>query len=235
MAGKTKAILRTFPAGLEPLYKRMIGQVKHERDLVEVRLCKQILCTVTLAYRPLGLNKMGIIAGLPEDVLSNPQYLQDLVGSCGSFLTLRKQTVYLVHQSAKDYFSISKGSSIFPFGQIKAHDQLAHRSLQLILPTLKRDICGIRAPGALMAAINSGRVQQRLPPEVQYACIYWVQHLQGSRTQLCDDDQVHRFLQEHLLHWLEALSWIGKTSEGILAILSLEAQILVNLRLFGVY
>ena len=31
------------------------------------------------------------------------------------------------------------------------------------------------------------------------------------------------------LHWLEALNWIRKTSEGILAILSLEVLIPVNL------
>jgi NACHT domain len=229
LAGTAERTLKTFPAGLEPLYGRMMGQIERERDFAEIGLCKQILCTVTLACRPLCLNEIGIIAGLPEDVANDVQYLQGLVESCGSFLTLREQIVYLVHQSAKDYFSTGKGSNIFPFGQIEAHDQLAHRSLRLMLATLKRDICGIRAPGTLATAIDSGRVQQRLPPEVQYACIYWVQHLQRSGTELYDDDQVHQFLREHLLHWLEALSWMGKTSEGILAILSLEAQIPVSL------
>ena len=40
LAGRTKDTLMTFLAGLEPLYKCMIGQVEYERDLVEVRLCK---------------------------------------------------------------------------------------------------------------------------------------------------------------------------------------------------
>jgi hypothetical protein len=56
-----------------------------------------------------------------------------------------------------------------------------------------------------------------------------VQHLQRSSAQLYDNNHVHQFLQVHLLHWLEALSWIGKTSEGILAILSLEALTPVSL------
>jgi hypothetical protein len=34
---------------------------------------------------------------------------------------------------------------------------------------------------------------------------------------------VHHFLQEHLLHWLEALGWMQKVSEGIYAIISLES------------
>ncbi len=66
-------------------------------------------------------------------------------------------------------------------------------------------------------------------PEVQYAYLYWVQHLQRSGAQLYDNNQVHQFLQVNLLHWLEALGWMEKISEGILAIFSLEAQIPVSL------
>ena len=209
LAGTTEHILRTFPAGLEPLYERMMGQIEHERDLAEVGLCKQILCTVTLACRPLCLNEIGIIAGFAEEVSNNLQYLQGLIGSCGSFLTLRKKTVYLVHQSAKDYFSTGKGSNIFPLGQIKAHDQLAHQSLRLMLATLKRNICSLRAPGVLTKDVGNVTVEQCLSPAVQYACVYWVQHLQKGSAPLYDDDQVHQFLQTHLLYWLEALSLIG--------------------------
>ena len=54
--------------------------------------------------------------------------------------------------------------------------------------------------------------------------LYWIQHLEKSGAQLHDNDQVHRFLQVHLLPWLEALSWIGKTSEGILAIYCGESR-----------
>jgi len=61
---------------------------------------------------------------------------------------------------------------------------------------------------------------------LQYYCVYWVQHLQ--KTKLYDYDQVYLFLQEHLLHWLEVLGWMGKTSEGIRAILLLETQIPVS-------
>jgi hypothetical protein len=43
-----------------------------------------------------------------------------------------------------------------------------------------------------------------------------------------DGEEAHRFLQAHLLHWLEALGWMGKTSEGIQTILSLEAHIPVS-------
>jgi len=93
---------------------------------------------------------------------------------------------------------------------------------------LKQYICVQEAPGALLADVESSRVEQCLPSEIQYACLYWIQHLQKSGAQLSDNDQVHQFLQEHLLHWLEALSWMQKISEGIHAIISLESIALVS-------
>jgi hypothetical protein len=95
--------------------------------------------------------------------------------------------------------------------------------------SLKRNACGLKALGTLAANVASSQIEQCLPPEVRYVCLYWIQHLQKSDAQLCDNDQVHQFLQVHLLHWLEALGWMGKTLEGILAITSLESIALVRI------
>jgi hypothetical protein len=64
--------------------------------------------------------------------------------------------------------------------------------------------------------------------ELQYACRYWVDHLQRSEHQLCDDGRVHCFLREHLLHWVEALGCIEQISEGIRAIALLESMVNVS-------
>ncbi|SLM35266.1 nacht and wd40 domain protein, partial [Lasallia pustulata] len=89
--------------------------------------------------------------------------------------------------------------------------------------SLKEDICGVTIPGTLVADIKRSRVEQCLPLEVQYACLHWVEHFRRSDAQLRDNDYVHQFLQKHLLHWLEALGWMQKISEGILEIISLES------------
>jgi len=103
----------------------------------------------------------------------------------------------------------------------KTHGALAHCCLQLMSNNLKRDVCGLHAPDARADEVPWDRIKQCLSAELQYACQYWVEHLKKSETPLLDNEQVHVFLQKHLLHWLEALSLIGKTSEGILAIISL--------------
>ena len=74
----------------------------------------------------------------------------------------------------------------------------------------------------------SSQVQQCLSPELQYACLYWVQHLQKGGMGLCDEDQVHLFLKEHLLRWREALSWMRRKSDGINAITSLQSVVKVR-------
>lgn len=107
---------------------------------------------------------------------------------------------------------------------------MADTCIQLMSTSLKQDICGLSAPGVLATDVESSRVDERLPPEVQYACLYWVQHLEKSGAQLFDDNQVHQFLQVHSLHWLEALSWMQKISEGIVAVASLESIALVSIR-----
>lgn len=95
--------------------------------------------------------------------------------------------------------------------------------------SLKQDICRLDAPGVFMAKVERSLIDQNLPPEVQYACLYWIKHIQNSCTQLYDDGQVHRFLQKHLLHWFEALGWMGKVSEGVYAIAALKSFATVSI------
>jgi hypothetical protein len=100
---------------------------------------------------------------------------------------------------------------------------LADRCIGLTSTSLKQNICNAGFPGELASSVSSSQEGQCLPPEVQYACLYLVRHLQKGDTQLQDNDQIHQFLKVHLLHWLEALGWMRKVADGIYAITSLES------------
>ena len=71
-------------------------------------------------------------------------------------------------------------------------------------------------------------VESCIPLDVQYACRNWVYHLRQSNTVPHDNDRTHRFFQHHFLHWLEALSLIGKMSDSIYLIQTLEALLSVS-------
>jgi hypothetical protein len=121
----------------------------------------------------------------------------------------------LYHPSFRDFFLSKDRCRDFWVDKTKAHQMLAAGCIQLMSQTLKKNICEIHAPGSQTSQVENSWIEKCLPPKVQYACLYWVQHLQKGRSQVCDGKEAHRFLQAHLLHWLKALRWIGKTSEGI--------------------
>jgi hypothetical protein len=134
----------------------------------------------------------------------------------------------LHHPSFRNFLLNKDRCGEFWVDEKEAHQNLAVRCIQLMSQTLKKDICEMHAPGSQASQVESNWIEKCLPPEVQYACLYWVQHLQRSGSQVHDDEEAHRFLEVHLLHWLEALGWMGKISEGIQAILSLEAHVPVS-------
>ena len=72
----------------------------------------------------------------------------------------------------------------------RAHySTLLYSTLLYSFPTLRANvmgICGLNTPGVLISHVNSGRIQDCLPLEVQYASLYWILHLQKSCTQLHD-------------------------------------------------
>jgi NACHT domain len=145
--------------------------------------------------------------------------------------------IRLHHPSFRD-FLLNKdrcGDSQFYVDEKKAHEALADHCMQLMSNKLERDICGLEAPGTYAKDVPIEQIEQRLPEDLRYACQYWVQHLKKSEARgeawLADNRQVHTFLRQHLLHWLEALSLMRKTSEGVHAIILLESVVRVSCEL----
>ncbi|KAF1985199.1 hypothetical protein K402DRAFT_394897 [Aulographum hederae CBS 113979] len=129
----------------------------------------------------------------------------------------------LHHPSFRDFLFEKSRCEEFWVDEKQAHQDLADRCIKLMEISLKQDICSVKAPNILIADAETAQIEQYLPLEVQYACRYWIDHVQKSGTQLYDDSQVHRFLQKYLLYWLEALGWMKKLSDGIHAISTLES------------
>ncbi|KAF1815014.1 hypothetical protein P152DRAFT_392310 [Eremomyces bilateralis CBS 781.70] len=185
-------------------------------------MLRHTLGSIVLLLSPLSSSSLGRLIHLQTEDID--QTLDDL----HAILDIpedRRRPLRLHHPSFRD-FLLDKNrcsNSNFWVNEKQAHGALATSCIQLMSTSLKQDICVMESPGVLVANISSNRVQQYFTPEIQYACLYWVQHLQKSDARLYDNDLVHQFLQIHLLHWLEALSWMRRISEGIYAITSLEA------------
>jgi hypothetical protein len=192
-------------------------------------MLKHTLGSIVVLLSPLSTSSLSRLLHLPrEDV---DLTFEDL----HAILDIPKdptRPLRLHHPSFRDFLLNKDRCRDFWVDEKGAHQILATGCIQLMSQTLKKDICEKHAPGSQASQVESSWIEKCLLPEVQYACLYWVQHLQRGGSQVHSNEEAYRFLQAHLLHWLEALGWMGKASNGIQAILSLEAHISVIYLLF---
>ncbi|KAF2022144.1 WD40 repeat-like protein [Aaosphaeria arxii CBS 175.79] len=220
--------LSAFPPGLDTLYEQMIQQINSSDD---ADVCKEILALAATVYRPTTLAELVALTEQLEDVADDHEAIQEIIGHCGSFLTLRENTVYFVHQSAKDFLLAQARGHIFPSGQEDIHHVLFSKSLEAMSTTLKRDMYNLRAPGYLIDQVE--------PPEPdplassRYSCIYWIDHLcswqdispAADRAAIQIGGSVYEFLKQKYLYWLEALSLCKSMPKGLVLMAKLERLI----------
>lgn len=229
----TRTLLTSFPPGLDSLYRRML---QHIRESEDAELCNRILSAASTVYRPITLNELVALVDMPDGISADDDdddddlppdgFLSDIIRLCGSFLTLRENTVFFVHQSAKDFLTTKARDEVFPRGVLAEHHAIFSRSIYIMTRSLRRNIYDIAFPGL--------RIDQVIQPSpnplaaTHYSCLYWVHHLQdgycseSADLDLHDLQSVDTFLQQKYLHWIEALCLIRNVPKGIEAMLKLE-------------
>jgi hypothetical protein len=205
--------------GLDKIYIQILQhsfkKVENKEDIA--KSFRWIVGSITILSEPLSAFALAKLLSEQKDTITlRLRHLH-------SVLNIPKdqdQPIRLLHPSFRDFLLDKQRcrDQHFWVDEREAHGALAESCLRLMSGNLKRDICDLRAPGTLTSEVDNSCVEQCLPADLQYACCYWVQHLQRSRARLCDNSQVHTFLREHFLHWLESLSLLRKLSDGILSI-----------------
>jgi hypothetical protein len=207
----------------------MMQQISKTDD---AELCKQVLAAVALVYRPITLEELVTLVEPLENVADDAE-LREIIGLCGSFLALREQTVYFVHQSAKDFLLAKAAQEVFPAGREAVHQAIFARSLQIMSTTLRRDMYGLKALGTL---IDDVQVPEPDPlAAMRYSCVHWVDHLRDSNPtasatyieRLRDGGVVDRFLREKYLYWLESLSFCKSMPKGVVSMRELQMLVQV--------
>ena len=217
---------------LDQIYTRILsdsisGDYDEDEKEELFKLSRGIIGTIVALFNPLSADALSKLLKIPmQDVKRTLDDLHSVLEVPES----EASPIRLLHPSFRDFLLTRERCEDRQLwvDEKQVHWGLAESCLRLMSITLRRDICGLQRPGTLTTDIERDRVDQYLLPEVQYACLYWVQHLQKSGTQLSNNDQVYKFLREHLLHWLEALSLMQKTPEGILAIIALDSMVGVS-------
>jgi hypothetical protein len=221
---KVLAKLEAILPGLDALYNRMMQHISSSDN---ADLCKRILALVAIVYRPVTLNELTYLCALLEHMADDLASVQQIVGLCGSFLTIRSGAVYFVHQSAKDFLLEKASDRVFPLGKEEVHYEIFSRSLQVMSKTLQRDMCGLRAfayPAEQIKLLDLDPLAA-----LRYSCVYWIDHLCDWNPDSSVEDKVDlqnegvgNFLRQQYLYWLEALSLCRSMSRGVVSMAKLE-------------
>jgi hypothetical protein len=222
-AEKGQAIdtVHRFPPGLENLYLHLLHQVPESFGNTS---CQKVLAFAAVVSRPISLAEFSCLAGIEENETAQ------VVGICHAFLTLQDETVYFVHQSAKDFLL----SSSAPIEIEPTHREIIERSLQAMTSTLERDIYKLKRPGV---SIDEFDVPQPDPlASVRYSCIFWADHLvtlasesRGAISELiAEGGPLDLFMRHSFLNWVEALSLLKSYSSGVRSIAGLSSLLEVS-------
>lgn len=177
---------------------------------------QEIIGAIVILADPLSATCLAKLLDIAE------KKIRHMVGLLPSVLYMpseKSAPIKPLHLSFRDFLINRDKHKTDPFwvDEKETHKKLAIRCLQLLMngDCLKKDMCDLRTPGVARSDIDRCKIEERLPSEAQYACLYWVYHLKESHERVRDRDQAHEFLELHFLHWLEALSLIGRISESI--------------------
>ncbi|TIA68970.1 WD40 repeat-like protein [Aureobasidium pullulans] len=103
----------------------------------------------------------------------------------------------------------------FLINEPASHAQIAAMCIQLMTKYLGRDLCQLQKPGTMRSEVGQETLNEFIPAELRYACRYWTQHANQGKNPIHDGDHIHTFLDQHMLHWLEALALMGDLAMSI--------------------
>jgi predicted protein tyrosine phosphatase len=213
---------------LTGIYDRMTAQIE-ELEAETRGLCFSVLSIIALAYRPLHVLELSVLARL-DDHLTGETALIEILAHCGSFHTIQNDFVSLVHHSARDYLI----NQVLP-DTPSIHFDIFSRSLQALSEILNRDMYGIQHPGTPSDSAKLKASNRGLSASVGYSSVFWANHICDAvketkeyYTAFSDDGEISSFLKIHFLHLLESLSLLGRLSDGILSLRLLLRVTLVS-------
>ncbi|KAF2470509.1 uncharacterized protein BDR25DRAFT_325701 [Lindgomyces ingoldianus] len=173
-------------------------------------LCKQVLVSIGLVYRLITLKELvTLIKQLGE--ITNNKELHEIIGLWGSLLILREDTIYFVHQSAKDFLLAQAAKEVFPSRREDVYSAIVARSLEIMSRTLQYPVNDFKQPYSDLIATS------------RYSCIYWVDYF-------CDSNAVSlashaKDLLDRGVIDLEALSLCKSVLKGVASMAKLRSLV----------
>ncbi|KAI1089482.1 vegetative incompatibility protein HET-E-1 [Rostrohypoxylon terebratum] len=220
---RIKILINGYSSGVGPekqldliytnVLRNAIQQDYNEKEKQELCIMfRDVLGSIVILCSPLSMESLAELLTIPLGDI------KDTLADLHTIFNIPPKTSYplrLHHPTFRDFLLDKERCRDLDFwiDQKQAHKALVDNCLALMSKKLKSDICGLGSPGTLIENVEPSLIERCIPPDLQYACLYWVEHCRQSGMRLADGDTVERFFREHFLHWLEAINLMGKSAE----------------------
>ncbi|KAI8631008.1 vegetative incompatibility protein HET-E-1 [Xylariaceae sp. FL1651] len=203
-------ISRTYRPILDQL---LVGELDPTKSRVIEEFCEIVGSIVLLAQPQSAQSLAKLLNTMPGTIYTRLRSLHSVL----NVPSRPDMPIRVFHKSFHDFLVDPQRQHNNPFwvDRLKTHRRLATHCIRVMNETLCADMCQVRWPGTAYISIDRQTISDKLPPEVQYACQYWAYHVEQAGNLIIDNDQVHCFLKHYFLHWLEALSLMGRASESL--------------------
>ncbi len=211
---------------LDDLYKEVLeGYFTYQETRV---LFRSVVGPLITSIEPLSIRSLITLRHVSLDK-DHDGAITGLLSRLGSLLSNvnspdKSLPIIPLHTSFRDFVTNKDKSGDFYVDVRDAHHQLALSCLDLLLSSLKFNICDLETSYLANNDIEdlSTRVDQHIPPALLYACRFWDDHLKHTDFKTDLFEKVEKLVKEKLLFWLEALSLTGNLGLAPLAFATLN-------------
>jgi hypothetical protein len=159
-----------------------------------------------------------------------PGLIQTIVKPMGALLRFdSERPVELLDTSFRDFITDPSRSGRYHIESLTSvHSGFARSSIELLTNQLRFNICNLETPCKTNNEVPdlNKRLQQFVSPALAYSARYWVNHLAAGELDPSLLEQINKFLSNHVLFWIEALSLLGLHTVAASSLRTLEEIIL---------
>ncbi|KAG9602795.1 hypothetical protein KCU77_g1093, partial [Aureobasidium melanogenum] len=202
-------VISAMPEGLHRMYEKnmqLLDEACHDSNEFAIDYRKLIWTLYNLSGSP-HLLELAVLAGLPTEKASDESYLIRVIRECNTFMVLAdSDTVQLVHKSVEDYLHKLQSTTSGMF-RLPSQDSIAKQCIMILQISLRKNIAELSEldSEAKEACLE---LRTKFSSMAGYSCLHWIEHI--TKAGVPCPEAVHGFLRQHLLHWLEAISVLGR-------------------------
>ncbi|KAG5665057.1 hypothetical protein KAF25_008791 [Fusarium avenaceum] len=87
---------------------------------------------------------------------------------------------------------------------------------------LRPNMCSLRSPGTPRSTVKIQKINSSISEELKYSCRFWASHIEQAGWVDSYEETILQFLNGHFLHWVEVLALIGRASDSISTVETLQ-------------